>query len=216
MRFKIKGWMAIKTCICMYGEGDKYSSSHRYHSFFNPPLYIFRYRIDTVRIPQTSSDCSGKSSSLVFVLYNEKCDVVSLLLHCPQMLFYLREDQSPGSSILSLSLSLGGMIGEKYIDWCKSSLENCVELMIVDLSLRTRERSGKKEDLEKIRGKGWNWTRNFWTSFLFLPRIRTECSLFSPPLSHSKTTLLGTTISIDGPKNLWETNGEYVKTPLEA
>ena len=72
--------------------------------------------LTTVRIPQTSSDCSGKSSSLVFVLYNEKCDVVSLLLHCPQMLFYLREDQSPGSSILSLSLSLGGMIGEKYID----------------------------------------------------------------------------------------------------
>lgn len=42
--------------------------------------------------------------------------MVSLLLLCPQMLFYLREDQSPGSSDLSLSLSLGGMIAEKYID----------------------------------------------------------------------------------------------------
>ena len=105
MRFKMKGWMAIKIFICMYGEGDKYSSWHRCHSFFKPPLDIFRYKIDTVHIPRTSSDCSGNSSTLVFVLYNEKCDVVSLLLHCPQLLSYLREDQSPGSSILSLSLS---------------------------------------------------------------------------------------------------------------
>ena len=162
MRFKMKGWMAIKIFICMYGEGDKYSSWHRCHSFFKPPLDIFRYKIDTVHIPRTSSDCSGNSSTLVCVLYNEKCDVVSLLLHCPQLLSYLREDQSPGSSILSLSLSLGGMIGGKYIDWCESSLERCVELTIVDLSLRTRERSGRKEDLEKIRGKGCNWTRNSW------------------------------------------------------